>query len=138
MSRGPANPFEPLEPPRGGLAALRSRIEVDSSRRLRRRRRWTLAGATSVPLALLLVALALTLQPQAPLPEGLRWARIAAGLDEAPAEPVTVTGDHEHRVVAQRVPTSSENVVFYRVGSLAVAPEVEVPDARERPAVNPE
>jgi hypothetical protein len=118
MNHGPMNPFEPLEPPRGGLAGLRTRIELDDRRRTRRRRRWAMATAASIPAAFLVLMLVFGLQPQAPMPEGIRWARIAAGLDAGPVEPLTITRERNHLIAAQRIPTDSDDVVFYLVGSL--------------------
>ena len=138
MSHEPVNPFEPLEPPRGGLAGLRARIALDDAKRTRSRRRWAMVTAAGIPAVLLVTLFVFSLRPQAPMPERFRLARIVAGLEPPPNEPLTISADRGHLVAAQRVPTPSDDVVFYLVGSIQAAPEIPVRDARERATVNPE
>jgi hypothetical protein len=110
--------FETLEPPRGGLAGLRARVERESEARTRASRRWVMATASCLPLVVLGAILLSTIKPQTPMPERFRLARIAAGLETPPSEPMTIAKDQHHLVAAQRIPTVSEDVVFYLVASV--------------------
>jgi len=110
--------FEPLEPPRDGLARLRARLERDR-RRVRVRR--AAFGAAAILLLGFVVRIALG--PPAPKSIGdagdpFRLARIGLGLVPVPAERLTVRREDRHRVAARRVPLSDERVVFYLVASV--------------------
>jgi hypothetical protein len=116
---GPSNPFELLEPPRGGLALLRARIERDSRRRFRLR--WMSAiAATAGVLVLIVVITRLETRPaQPPKPDPFLLARVQLGLTPAPEEPVTVPAEYRHRTAVRRMAVRSDEVVFYQVASLA-------------------
>jgi hypothetical protein len=108
--------FDTLEPPRGGLAGLRARIERESGRRKRVRRLW--AAAACLPVILAAVLLLSNVRRQPPMPERFRLARIAAGLEAPPSEPMTIAENRRHLVAAQRMPAASDNVAFYLVASI--------------------
>jgi hypothetical protein len=104
--------FPMLEPPAGGLLALRARI----ARRPSRRRGALLVLAAGAACALLLAA-----RPRRPPPafspaavaaSGSRHfgSMVALGLAGMPEEPVTAIGGRVH---LSRVPTSSSTVVLY-------------------------
>lgn len=110
------NPFETLEPPPGGLARLRSRIERD-----RRRRRLALglqgAVAGAVVVGLLAWVTGIPRSPAPPMPE-LEPARLALGLSPTPAEVVSISPARRHEMAAVRVAVPTQRVVIYRVASL--------------------
>ena len=115
MNERHQEPFESLEPPRGGLARLRDRIE--QRRRQARTRRASLAAA-----ALLVAGGAGWLLVDRPGPgptrlagDPFRLARISLGLAAPPAEPLTIRPASRHRAAARRVPLADERVVFYRI-----------------------
>ena len=103
--------FEPLEPPRGGLARLRGRIERD--------RRWARARRAAYGAAAILFLCAaawIALGPPAPKSIGgagdpFRLARIGLGLAPVPDEPMTIRAKDRHRVAAGacRSPTSGSS-----------------------------
>lgn len=116
------DPFEPLDPPAGGLAALRSRIERESVRPPHPLRSWAWAAATvaAVSLACVLLLWHGTSRPLA-IAGGDDLLAIRLGLVDSPSEPVTVAPDQRSRVALQRVPLPTDEVVFYRVGTAAPA-----------------
>ena len=118
MSKGRPAMFESLEPPRGGLAGLRARIERDSGRQARFRRLWTVAAVTLLPVVVVGSMLLAIIQRQQPLPGRFQLARIAAGLESPPSEPMTIAATQSHLVAARRVPAASDDVVFYLVASV--------------------
>ena len=109
--------FDVLEPPRGGLAGLRARLEREGRRRARARRmRWAVAGCVAL---LVLVAVSPWLRSTSavdPLAAELQLARMRLGIERAPTEPVTIPVAERHRVAAQRIPLSTDLVVLYRIG----------------------
>ena len=109
--------FQVLEPPAGGLAALRSRIRRDQ-----RRRAWTLRLATATAgMAVIAVVVVsgfwVSRDPGPTLDPGSDLMAIRLGLSEPPSEPVTVPPAYRHDFAVQRVPTTDDRVVFYMVGS---------------------
>jgi hypothetical protein len=103
-----------LDPPPGGVEALRRRL----ARRARRRlvTRATLAGALVIVGGLALhTALAPQSRPAWSAPDLLA---IDLGLVDPPSEPVTVTGNSRDRLAVLRVPTRDERVVFYLAGRI--------------------
>ena len=108
--------FEPFEPPRGGLAMLRTRIERD---RLRRVRALNLQAVAAFGLALAISTWSVFAPrpQQEPLPS-FDLARIGLGLAPRPAEAVTVPADRRHELAVHRVPLETDSVVFYRIASL--------------------
>jgi hypothetical protein len=128
---GVPNPFETLQPPRGGLAALRGRLEADGRGRARARRmRFAAAAACVAFLGIMLTWMATRTRdgrPRAGLDgEGdpFRMVRLEVGLAAPPEEPLTIPPGQRHRLAAHRVPVESERVVFYRVASLDAEEEV--------------
>jgi hypothetical protein len=105
--------FEWLEPPTGGLARLRARME-----RPPRRPALQLAAAC---LMLLALALVLVLSPSAGpdrrAPD-FGFVRLRLGIEPKPAEPLTVPDDMRELSAVSRVPLDDERVLFYLVGSL--------------------
>ena len=114
--------FEELEPPRGGLADLRARIETDRRRRVRR---WQLQGAAAAA-AVLVVAVLVFFPPSdrpAPLVAEFSPSLIRFGLGDAPAEPVTIPIGNRGEMAALRVPVDDQRVVLYLVAPSQVEPE---------------
>ena len=111
--------FDPLEPPRDGLAMLRARL--DRSRRSRFRLRAIAAGAGAVALTALIVAVVGGPfgQRSTPGPDPFRMIRISAGLQGPPTEAVTILAEQRNRSAVARVETRDPSIVFYRVGSIS-------------------
>lgn len=117
--------FEELEPPPGGLASLRARIETDH----RRQRRLRVVMATAVTIVGLVVGV-FYLQPPtptatmgAPTIDLIAGAQndpglIALGLAPLPSETVTVRSPDGRRAATQHVPTTNDDVVFYLFGTV--------------------
>ncbi len=109
--------FETLEPPRGGLARLRSRVERDARGRSRVRRMHAVA-ATGLLLAFVGLTVFGPEGKREPLPPEFLLARIQLGLVAPPSEPMTIAGELRGELAAQRVPLATDEVVFYRIASL--------------------
>jgi len=120
--------FEELEPPPGGAARLRRRLERERVRPgVPRALLPMTAAATAV--AATIVWLALGSAPQRTrlaAPEQRRElaellsshpATVALGMASNPAEPVVVREDARQRYAVTRVATPSDDVVFYWVAS---------------------
>ncbi|MCP3977817.1 MAG: hypothetical protein GY716_00610 [bacterium] len=116
--------FETLEPPRGGLAGLRTRIERAEHRSVRRRRLSLLAGTAA---AALLVGWGAFLagRPAPELPPEFDLARMSLGQLPRPVEPLTVPENARGEIAVQRVPLAGDDVVFYLVGSTRARDAVE-------------
>ncbi len=114
--------FRRLEPPRGGLAGLRARLDRDD---VRRGRRLGLQGAAAT-LALTAVVAAALLAPERPHVAVLDIgpARIRLGLAPEPTEPVSIPIARRGDLAAERVPVRNDRVVFYRIGSTTPSPEL--------------
>jgi hypothetical protein len=109
--------FEPLDPPAGGVALLRARIERTKRARVRRRR---VAGAL-VAAPLLAAAAYIAILPrttEAPALFGFSPTRVALGLEARPTEPVTVAPEKQGTVAVQRVALGTDTVLLYLVGSV--------------------
>ena len=115
--------FESLEPPRGGLAGLRARIESDRRRRVRARNLQAVAAVVLV----LAVSTWSVFAPRTPgePPPSFELARIGLGLAPKPSEAVTVPDGRRHELAVHRVPLDTDSVVFYRIGSLHPEPDPE-------------
>jgi hypothetical protein len=109
--------FEVLEPPPGGLARLRARIEAHERSM---RRTGLLFGAAGLAAALLLITVLLLAPPaHRALLHGAEGDLLAIrlGLAAAPEEPVTIPPALRGSYAASRVPTSDDRVTYYRIGS---------------------
>lgn len=111
--------FETLEPPRGGLAGLRARLEREGVRR-RRIRAVQLAGALAAVPAIVIVLLLWPAHRPAPDPlqDELRGARLRLGLLPRPSEVLTVAPDRRASAAVRRVPLDTERVLFFWVSSI--------------------
>jgi hypothetical protein len=131
--------FEPLEPPVGGIDALRGRLARERVR-LRRRRQ---LGAFAATLAITGILLSLVGLPAltarragtASLDFGLAHQRM--GRTRPPSDPVTIPAGSEGEIAAMRVPSSDERVVFYLVATrnstAASSPAAEDPSESAEP-----
>jgi hypothetical protein len=111
------NLFETLDPPPGGLTRLRARLASERRRRVRA----GFAGAVLAAggAAALAVGVALgPAQPAAPWPE-FSPLRIRLGLAPPPSEPLSLPPEAQSTVALVRVPSSTERVALYWVGSIA-------------------
>jgi hypothetical protein len=121
--RDPAEAFVALEPPAGGLPALRARLQREHERDQRSRRiRWPLTALTTAVAAMAVLGLGLRGGPRAPrLIDGApaeHYPNLAAlGLAALPAEPVTILGEPAGGLQLRRVPVKTASVVFYLVRS---------------------
>lgn len=107
--------FESLEPPRGGLDGMRARVARDTRRRVRRRR---VQGVSAVAAVVALVGwFALAPGVSAPPSPELDVLRLGLGQLPTPAAPVTVPAGRRGEIAVQRVPVTSDRVVFYLVSS---------------------
>ena len=105
--------FERIDPPPGGLAALRERLDARSSRRFVPL--LAIAGAAAVVLFFVLGR---------PRPDAAARARthvdtseVALGLAPMPAERVAIADDARGTTALVAVPTKDPNVAFYWVQS---------------------
>jgi hypothetical protein len=115
--------FEPLEPPPGGLGALRRRLERDSRRRFYARQAvLATAGASLIVGFVVFLALGPGGSP-AMDDSAFAFTRISFGLSPAPSEPVSLREGESSRAAVKRVPLDSDRVVFYRVAVVADDPE---------------
>ena len=105
--------FPMLEPPSGGLAELRTRVQAEQ-RRTARLPRWALA-ATAVAA----IAIVPWLTRDAPLLLDLSSASAAAKFGLAPNSlaPVTVPGDVRADVSVSPMESRSNDVIYYWVAS---------------------
>ena len=115
--------FCELEPPPGGPAALRARLEQED----RRRPRAHIVGWTAAALAAAVAAIVLlTLRGSEPLTGGrdlvladeVRPVLMRLGIVDLPAESVSVPPAHRHRQAVMEVPVADRNVVLYWVQSV--------------------
>lgn len=131
--------FDTLEPPRGGLAGLREKIEED--RRSRSRRRF--AGASAVVVAAAVALVVVLGHRSAPEPGAMladRWSRssdpafIELGLIDATPDGVHVAPGAASSTAIRRVSSDSDEILYYRIASLepAMAPPAESGDGPER------
>ena len=109
--------FEPLEPPPGGAANLRRRLQREPRRRQMR------VAALAVTATVVLVGLFLAVYPRlAPSPRGpvsdVHPALVSLGLQNAPDEPAVIPPRQRHRMALLRVPLETDDVVFYYVAAL--------------------
>ena len=103
MSRELSDVLPDLEPPPGGLAGLRARLE--------RPRRWPVAVVALAAAVLLAVAF----QPERrPLPQD----PVLLAMLQPPSEPATVVPEARGRLAMERVAVGSAGVVYYRVGGV--------------------
>jgi hypothetical protein len=110
--------FERLDPPPGGAAKLRERL--DAPERFARR-----ARLVAVPAALALAAAVLLLVLTRPrVPDLVTAARVhgdlnevALGLSDAPRGSVALAPERQATAGMVAVPTENSNVVFYWVAS---------------------
>ena len=108
--------FESFDPPRGGLAALRTRIERDRRGRVRSLNLQAIAAVVLV-LAISTWSVFAPRMPVEPLPS-FDLARIGLGLAPKPPDAVTVPDGRRHEFAVHRVSLETDSVVFYRIGSL--------------------
>jgi hypothetical protein len=113
--------FESFDPPRGGLAALRTRIEHDRRGRVRALNLQAIAAVVLV-LAVSTWSVFAPRRPVEPLPS-FDLARIGLGLAPKPPEVVTVPDGRRHELAVHRVPLESDSVVFYRIAALHPEPD---------------
>jgi hypothetical protein len=98
--------FRELDPPPGGLAALRARIDARS-----RRGRWIALPALATAAAIVFAVVS------RPAPAPLPWDPTlqSLGLEAPPAEPVTLPDSRRGDTALMRVETGTPGVTFYRV-----------------------
>lgn len=120
--------FRMLEPPPGGLEALRDRMAELPARRARRRRVRVLAGevaaAALLAACLLLPALARRAGRDRFTELALRsgvLSLVPPDMAEAPRRRVRVAGESEGRAAVLEIPTGSPDVLLFWV--MRVAPE---------------
>ena len=109
--------FQVLDPPAGGLAALRNRIRRDERRRARRLRLATVTAGMAVIALVVVSGFWMSRDRGRTLDPGSDLVAIRLGLSEPPSEPVTVPPAYRRDFAVQRVPTTDDRVVFYLVGS---------------------
>jgi hypothetical protein len=106
--------FEKIDPPRGGLAKLRARLDEGSSRS-----RWWKRALVVAPAALAVAAIVLLVlsRPQQ-TPDLVAAARSNGGLDEvslglaaSPAAPVALVDDDRATAAIAEMRSSNPNVV---------------------------
>ena len=112
--------FSQLEPLPGGLAGLRERIERDAHRRVRLRRVQASVAATLLA-ALVGWAIWGPRTNQSKSSPELDLVRIHLGLLPSPSKAVTIPEDRRNDLAVRRVPLPTDQVVFYRVGSIEEA-----------------
>ena len=110
--------FREMEPPPGGLATLRTRLE----RQGRRRGGWVRwVGAGLAVLASVLIALwgPWFTAPTAPIEMAMvDHPAFIVATNSVAAEPVTVLQQYQRQTVVQRVTVSDRRVVLYLVDTL--------------------
>ncbi len=111
--------FATLDPPSGGPARLRLRMDREK-RRSARLRRLRSAAVVSV-LGGVLVIGRIPLGPGAapdPLPAELDLVRMGLGQLAPPVEPLTLPKAARVSTAVRRVPLPTDQVVFYLMGSM--------------------
>jgi hypothetical protein len=105
--------FERLDPPRGGLAKLRERLDEKPSMRVWRR------FAVAAPFALAALAVVFLVVSRVQPPDLVTAARHRGGLDQVelglsapPAAPIALAEDSDTTAGFAEVRTSNPNVVF--------------------------
>ena len=106
-----------LEPPPGGLIALRARIARDAHRRVGVRRLQVVAGTTLL-VGLVTWAAVDWRGQRDTLPAEFDLVRMSLGLSAAPSEPLTIPVAQRTHTAARRVPLPTDQVVFYLIGSI--------------------
>lgn len=106
--------FERIDPPPGGLAALRERLDARSSRRFVPL--FALAGA-AVAIVVFLVVGRRHDDVTARARTHVDTSEVALGLAPMPATPVAIAGDSRETTALVAVPTKDPNVSFYWVQS---------------------
>ncbi|UCF68206.1 MAG: hypothetical protein JSV80_02575 [Acidobacteriota bacterium] len=106
-----------LEPPPGGLTALRERLARRESRRAVARFSYSAAAVVVLALVSSLLWFAPT-RDASPLAIGDDLIAIRLGLLDAPSELVSVAPDRRHKQALQRVATRDERVALYLAGSI--------------------
>ena len=99
---------------------MRERLERDAHRRVRLR--WAQASVAATLLAALVgwAVLGPSTDQSRSSPE-LDLVRIHLGLLPSPSEVVTIPEDRRNDLAVRRVPLPTDQVVFYRVGSIEEA-----------------
>jgi hypothetical protein len=120
MPDEPETFFETLEPPLGGVAGLRRRLQREPRRRRRRATALALAVAAAV-VVLLLVVRGRVARFHGPPVADFDPALVSLGLQNVPAEPATIPPDMRQRMALQRVPLKTDGVIFYYVAVLPSA-----------------
>ena len=113
--------FERLDPPPGGLAALRARIEA----RPRLARRLAPLAFAAVLAAIALLFWARRRDPVDPLADARRYGDVGAvalGLAPIPSSAVAVADDARATTALAEVRTANARVSFYWVSSTAWEP----------------
>ena len=117
-----AEAFTQLDPPPGGLAALRARLQQadvpHAQAHGRRRAAWFVTALATAAAAVAGVILA---WPGGPRPPGLIEqatadhypSLVSLGLAAPPSEPVTLLAPQDSALRLRRVPSHSNAVVFY-------------------------
>jgi hypothetical protein len=106
MSMWQRDVFERREPPPGGLALLRTRLD-------RRARAVPIGFGVTLSAAAILLVTWWKSSRLTPPEQPARWAVDHPALAVAPTEPVTVRAAAAPRVAVQRVKSSREDIVFY-------------------------
>ena len=127
MKLGLQQMFERVDPPSGGLATLRARLDAEERRT--RSARWWLAGAAVAAIATVAVLFGpgLVTSSQVATFASLPGARemgpalIAVGLAPPASEPVSVPSSARNATAVQRVPLATDDVVFYWVATRNIA-----------------
>lgn len=106
-----------LEPPPGGLAQLRARIERDAGWPVGARRLQVVTAATLL-LAFVTWAGVDWRGQRDTLPAEFDLVQMSLGLSAAPSEPLTIPAEQRAYTAVHRVPLSTDQVVFYLIGSI--------------------
>jgi hypothetical protein len=108
--------FEKLDPPPGGLAKLRAKLEEG---RRGSWSRWIGVGSLALGLAALVLVFTRPGRERASFTWGHTGAsEVGLGLTRVQAEVLTVADESQETVAIERVRSGDPRVVIYRVGSV--------------------
>lgn len=115
----PTSLLETLDPPAGGLAKLRRRLDRRNRRRVVVQRSLAFAGAAAVVVVLAVAIPLVGSSSRAPLPIGDELVAMQLGIVASPTEAASVPTAERTKTALLRVPTDDDRVVLYLVGSMS-------------------